>query len=296
MVDGATLERLCGRKSTGGSNPPLSAIVFMNTTSTLFFTPQIHHTLWGYESWVLSAHKAGESIVRNLPLAGKKVSEIITDFPLLFKMIDAKQRLSVQVHPNESTCLLTGGAPKTEMWCVISGGPIFAGLKPGVDSEAVAAAAADGSFEELLVRHDSKPGDVFYIPGGLVHAIGEGVKLFEVQQSSDTTFRLYDWNRKDENGRGRKLHISEAMKATDLSLPVPAAARSLDTPFFRFSQSRLDGQKSLSARDGFIAVFNAEGELDIDGVPLPCGEIALLTPGSEASLDGRGSWVMTTGF
>jgi hypothetical protein len=86
------------------------------------------------------------------------------------------------------------------------------------------------------------------------------------------------------------------MKATDLSLPVPAAAKSLDTPFFRFSQSRLDGQKSLSARDGFLAVFNAEGELDIDGVPLPCGEIALLTPGSEASLVGRGSWVMTTGF
>jgi mannose-6-phosphate isomerase len=268
----------------------------MNTTSTLFFTPQIHHTLWGYESWVLSAHQAGESIVRNLPLAGKKVSEIIPDFPLLFKMIDAKQRLSVQVHPNESTCLLTGGAPKTEMWCVISGGPIFAGLKSGVTKEEVASAAADGGFENLLIRHDAQPGDVFFIPGGLVHAIGEGVKLFEVQQSSDTTFRLYDWGRKDAEGRSRELHIEQAMKAIDLTLDVPTPQKSIESRFFNFSQMRLDGTVRVKSGENFLAVFNAGGDVSLDRTEIPCGEAALLPPGTDATLSGCGAWVMTTRF
>jgi mannose-6-phosphate isomerase len=264
--------------------------------SPILFSPNIHTALWGCESWVISAHRAGESMIRTPPFEERGLSSLYPSFPLLFKVIDARDRLSVQVHPNENTCRTAGGEPKTEMWCVISGGPIFAGLKSGVTKEEVAEAAADGRFENLLVRHDAQPGDVFFIPGGLVHAIGEGVKLFEVQQSSDTTFRLYDWGRKDAEGRSRELHIEQAMKAIDLTLDVPTPQKSIESRFFNFSQMRLDGTVRVKSGEDFLAVFNAGGDVSLDRTELPCGDAALLPPGTDATLSGCGAWVMTTSF
>ena len=123
-----------------------------------------HPALWGSESWEISAHPSDPSRV--------DLNALFPSFPLLFKVIDAKTRLSVQVHPNEETCKVTGGEPKTEMWCALSDGPIYAGLKQGTSAADVEAAVKSGKFEELLVRHEAKFGDVFFIPGGLVHAIG----------------------------------------------------------------------------------------------------------------------------
>ena len=266
------------------------------SSNPILFNSNIHSALWGNESWVISAHRAGESIIHSQPFDGRTLSSLYPSFPLLFKVIDAHDRLSVQVHPNEKTCTIAGGEPKTEMWCVISGGPIFAGLKSGVTKEEVAAAAADGGFEKLLIRHDAQPGDVFFIPGGLVHAIGEGVKLFEVQQSSDTTFRLYDWDRRDAEGRSRELHIEQAMKAIDLNLEVPIPQKSIESQFFNFSQMRLDGTVRVKSGEDFLAVFNAGGEVSLDRTAIPCGEAALLAPGAEAAVSGRGAWIMTTRF
>ena len=95
------------------------------------FEPNMHTALWGTENWVCSAHHTSPSVIAEGPRAGQKLDQVYPDFPLLMKVIDAKSRLSVQVHPNETTCKVTGGDPKTEMWCALSDGPIFAGLRPG---------------------------------------------------------------------------------------------------------------------------------------------------------------------
>ena len=203
----------------------------------LTFAENRHNALWGSEAWEISGHPSSPSVVAEGAFAGRTLDDIAaefgrafmgerapsaTSFPLLFKVIDARSRLSVQVHPSEATQPLTGGEPKTEMWRVISGsGPIFAGLKPGTTSETVAENVQSGRFEESLVRHQARPGLTLFIPGGLVHAIGEDVVLYEVQQSSNTTFRLYDWGRVDANGKPRELHVASALKAIDYTLPTP---------------------------------------------------------------------------
>ena len=169
-----------------------------------------HDTLWGFEDWLYD------------------------DGRILIKRICADTRLSVQVHPNDDTAKTVGGRAKTEMWCVLEEGPIFAGFRPGVSEADVVRAVNDGSFEELLVRFDAKVGECYFIPGGLVHAIGDGTSVFEVQQSSDTTFRLYDWGRLDAKGRPRQLHVKEALAAMDISLPPPAPSDSVSCPYFDF--------------------------------------------------------------
>ena len=171
---------------------------------------QRHDTLWGFEDWLYD------------------------DGKVLIKRICADMRLSVQVHPNDDTAKTVGGRAKTEMWRVLKGGPIFAGFKPGVTADDVVRAVDDGSFEELLVRFDAKVGECYFIPGGLVHAIGEGTSVFEVQQSSDTTFRLYDWGRVDAKGNPRRLHVKEALAAMDLSLPPPVPGSSVNCAYFAF--------------------------------------------------------------
>lgn len=246
------------------------------------FGENIHTALWGHEEWVCSAHPTSPSVILDGPSAGKRLNEVYPSFPLLMKVIDAKTRLSVQVHPNEETRKVTGGDPKTEMWCALSTGPIFAGLKPGTTPAMIETAVASGRFEELLVRHDAKPGDVFFIPGGLVHAIGDGVRLYEVQQSSDTTFRLYDWGRVGKDGKPRELHVAQALKAIDYSLPVPKPCRALETPFFRFRQEDLRvGTVLTASQDGFLSFFSE-----------PSGNV-LLAPGESAEIAADAHYLIT---
>lgn len=171
---------------------------------------EIHKALWGYEEWLVDAPR------------------------ILVKRIVANDRLSVQVHPNDVTAKTVGGDPKTEMWCVLKAGPIFAGVKPGTTAADVERAVKDGSFEDILVRHDAKVGECYFIPGGLVHAIGEGTSVYEVQQPSTTTFRLYDWGRVGADGQPRQLHVKEALAAMDLSLPPPTPTETVDCPYFTF--------------------------------------------------------------
>ena len=222
----------------------------MENLYPLTFRPNIHTALWGRESWEISGHHSSPSVVAEGPLAGRTLEELTeaygtlltgtkapvpTRFPLLFKVIDARDRLSVQVHPNESTRALTGGEPKTEMWHVLGGkGPIFAGLKPGTTPAMVEEDVRTGRFEETLARHDAREGLTLFIPGGLVHAIGEDVLIYEVQQSSNTTYRLYDWGRVGANGKPRQLHVAESLKTIDFSLPVPESRVAVSCAFFNF--------------------------------------------------------------
>ena len=265
--------------------------------SVLRFGNSVHTALWGTEDWVVSAHASDPSVIAGGEGKGRTLRDVEPDFPLLFKVIDAKTRLSVQVHPNEETRKLTGGDPKTEMWCALSEGPIYAGLRPGTTAAEIEAAVKSGRFEELMVRHEAKFGDVFYIPGGLVHAIGDGVKLYEVQQSSDTTFRLYDWNRVGKDGKPRELHVAKGLQAIDYSLAVPVPRQSLDTPFFRFSQKTLNGTETLAVVAGeFLAVFAARGSVKVDGAERSEGGSALVCPSSSVTLAADGAHVFLTRF
>ena len=260
----------------------------------LTFGTNIHTALWGSESWETSVHAAGPSVIANGPLAGRSLADVLPDFPLLVKTIDARYRLSVQVHPNERTANVTGGDPKTEMWCLLTDGPIYAGLRPGVSDADVASAVESGRFEELLVRHDGRAGDAFFIPGGLVHAIGDGVKLYEVQQSSDTTFRLYDWGRVGADGRPRALHIDASLAAMDLSLPPPSAQRDVSCEFFDFRQIDLDGAVELPASEKGYLLYVASGAVTAGDVSLAEGASALVPPRLACRLSGESSRVFVT--
>ena len=238
----------------------------------LTFAPNIHTALWGVESWEISGHHSSPSVVAEGALAGRTLEELsqvygrkLTGekapddrrFPLLFKVIDARARLSVQVHPNETTCQTTGGEPKTEMWHVLGGhGPIFAGFKEGTTLADVEGNARTGHFADTLVSHPAMPGQSLFIPGGLVHAVGEDVLVYEVQQSSDTTYRLYDWGRTGKDGKPRPLHVEEALKTIDLSLPAPQYRRDVACPFFAFRVLESDGVLEIPANvETFTAVF-----------------------------------------
>ena len=265
--------------------------------SQMTFETSVHQALWGTESWEISAHSSDPGVIAGGDEKGRRLNEVYPDFPLLFKVIDAKTRLSVQVHPNEETCKVTGGEPKTEMWCALSDGPIYAGLREGTTAADVEAAVKSGRFEELLVRHEAKFGDVFFSPGGLVHAIGDGVKLYEVQQSSNTTFRLYDWGRVGADGKPRELHIEKGLQAIDYSLPVPVPCKSLDTPFFRFSQMPVRGAEVLSTGEGeFLALYTARNEIDLDGQRVVEGSSVLIPPSSSCGLSGTDSLLLATRF
>lgn len=145
-------------------------------------------------------------------------------FPLLYKFIDADQRLSVQVHPDEAACrrIGRGARPKTEGWYIIDcrpGAALYVGHKHGVDRDAFARALKKGEVEALLNKVEVSPGDFVYLPAGTVHAIGAGIVLAEVQQSSDTTYRVFDWNRVGLDGRPRQLHIEQALESIAFDRP-----------------------------------------------------------------------------
>lgn len=238
------------------------------TMEPIRFEKDIHRALWGHEEWLVSAHPSAPGKI--VGGKGKTLRDFCPDFPLLVKKICAEKRLSVQVHPNDVTAKTVGGDPKTEMWYVLEPGPIFAGFRAGVTAADVERAVADGSFEDLLVRFDATRGECYFIPGGLVHAIGEGTSVYEVQQASDTTFRLYDWGRVDASGKPRTLHVKEALAAMDLTLPPPVPSSAVRCPYFTFEPVSAG---TLEASDLWRAVYGVVSD-----------EVLLVPPGVSATL------------
>ena len=172
----------------------------------------------------------GTQLSRLIERYGKALigTEIKGDCPLLLKLIDAREALSVQVHPNDAYAMKNENKlGKTEAWIILDAKPgaqLIYGIKEGVDAAALAAAAEKGRELEGLLRHiDVSRGDVLYIPAGTVHAIGEGIVLYEIQQSSDVTYRFYDWERRDEHGNKRLLHTRQALDVTSLGAPPEKA-------------------------------------------------------------------------
>lgn len=204
--------------------------------------------IWA-ESWELVDHREGESVVCEGGLAGTTLRQLIQDhahavlgpsvgpegpssrFPLLLKYLDCQRVLSVQVHPDDAygARMPVPDRGKTEAWYVVDAEPgsvVYAGLKPGVTRRDLQMAIQGGATESCLHTLYPKPGDCIFIPAGTVHALGAGLIVAEIQQSSDCTFRLYDWNRVDANGQPRPLHIDQALEVIDFDRgPVSMSTR-----------------------------------------------------------------------
>lgn len=197
-------------------------------------------------------------------------------FPLLLKLIDASESLSVQVHPDDAYAgeHENGKLGKTEAWLILDapeGSQLVYGIQPGTSLEELRAACEKGAaVEPLLRRVDVKPGDVCFIPAGCVHAIGAGIMLYEIQQSSDVTYRFYDWDRVDKNGNRRELHLDKALDVTDLTFslgPIPAGdapvSRVLDEEYFTLDLFHVDGEATLPAVKDFGMLTSLEGEITL---------------------------------
>ena len=188
------------------------------------------------ESWELSTHPDGESIVISGRYKGKKLSEYIRlngkecigqnaaefdFFPILIKLIDAKDNLSVQVHPNDDYALrVEGEYGKTEMWYIVDCKPesyLYYGLNRSVTKDELRSRIENNSLLDILNKVPVHKGDIFFIPSGTIHAICSGILICEIQQNSNTTYRLYDYGRTDKNGNTRELHISKALDVVNLS-------------------------------------------------------------------------------
>ena len=188
------------------------------------------------ESWEISDRPGDASVIANGPLAGKDLrwlmenhaSEILGDakpaaggrFPLLCKILDARDKLSLQVHPPANKAAELGGEPKTEMWYIADAAPdasLYVGLKHGVTRAEFERKISDGSVAECFHRVPVRAGDTMFLPSGRVHAIGSGLVIFEIQQNSDTTYRVFDWNRVGLDGKPRELHIAQSLASIDFN-------------------------------------------------------------------------------
>jgi mannose-6-phosphate isomerase len=270
------------------------------------------------ESWEIADHGADQSVVDQGPLAGTTLGELVQQrgaellgrhhpysrFPLLVKFLDAAQALSVQVHPNDEQAsrLDPPDFGKTETWYILSAEPgsrIYAGLRPGVNRQQLASAIRQGTCETLLHHFEPKAGDCLFIPAGTVHALGAGLLVAEVQQSSDTTFRLYDWNRVGPDGKPRPLHVEQGLAVVDFERgPVdPVQPQATDRPWVsrlvaceKFVMDRwdFDQPQTIGGDDRFHIICVLEGGVCMDGdpqkTPLSKGGTALLP----ASLDRVG--------
>ncbi|MBO5410184.1 MAG: mannose-6-phosphate isomerase [Clostridia bacterium] len=284
--------------------------------------PYVSETIWGgrklieeyhvetqkanaAEGWMLSCHESGSSSVANGDFAGKSLPEVVkefpelcgknaeafSDFPILIKFIDARDDLSVQVHPTKEYCELTGkGQSKTECWYVIDcdeDASLLLGFKDKISPEQFKDAIANNTLTDYVDRVKVKKGDFFFIESGTLHAICKGILLAEVQESSNTTYRLYDYNRLGNDGKPRELHVEDGAAVTKLEKytqpdfsngALNSEGRKLlaDCPLFKVWKLDVDGEKSDAAgADSFVSLLVMDGEGELEA----CGEKLELTKG-----------------
>ncbi len=262
------------------------------------------------ESWELSFHPDGRAIVIGGKYDGKPLAEAATRadwgvncrefpfFPVLSKFIDAAKPLSIQVHPSDEYALEHEGQfGKTEMWHILEaddGAYIYLGLNRSVSAEEFAAAIDSNTVCQLLNRVPVKKGETYFIPSGTIHAIGSGVTLYEVQQNSSLTYRVYDFDRADANGNKRPLHVDKAKAVANLNAyDVPNPARgSLLAKCRYFSAYRFTGEREVGRDDSFVAVTVTDGEITLGGMRLNKGETAFMSAGERAQIAGGGEYIL----
>jgi mannose-6-phosphate isomerase len=265
------------------------------------------------ESWELADLPDDKSVIANGQLAGRPLASAIEEypkeiagdenfsgpFPLLIKILDAQDILSVQVHPDAATCRRIGkGRPKTECWYIISAEPgavIYKGLKKGVSKEQFTQAIAKGGTAEMLAKVPVEPGQCHFLPAGTPHSIGPGLLIAEIQTPSDTTYRVFDFNRVDDTGKPRELHIEEALesihfKASGDELAVTTVGRLVDCDYFKIDKGHQaedcelllspGRMKTLIILSGFGTIEQADG----DFVEFAAGDTLLVPAAYEGAV------------
>jgi mannose-6-phosphate isomerase len=256
------------------------------------------------ESWEIVDREEAQSVVHTGTLRGKTLHELWTDhraevfgssapetprFPLLFKLLDARERLSVQVHPPAAIAPELNGEPKTEMWFIVDNdgdGDVFAGLKKGVTREEFEGALHNGTVEEKIHRVPVKAGDAIFIPSGRVHAIGAGNVIVEVQQNSDTTYRVFDWNRIGLDGKPREMHIAESLRSIDFSDFEPELAERsgnliIESDYFRVERVGFDGSAEALPPSEFAIFTCLRGAVECGSMQFGPGDFFFLPAAME---------------
>lgn len=253
------------------------------------------------ESWEIVDRVEAQSVVHEGPLRGYTLHELWTDyrdlifgaglpdserFPLLFKLLDAQERLSVQVHPPLEVAERLGGEPKTEMWYVLDAlldSDLYAGLRSGVTRETFEEALREGRIADQIYHLPVKKGDAIFIPSGRVHAIGAGNLIVEVQQNSDTTFRVFDWNRFGVDGKPRDLHLDESLEAINFDdiepqIVVPQGEALVDCEYFRVERWELEEPRRAEGGNRFSIFTVASGTVECGGREFQTGTFFLVPP------------------
>lgn len=277
------------------------------------------------ESWELADLPDDKSVIANGSLAGQNIAAAIDKYaesitgkpqyapplPLLIKILDAHDVLSVQVHPDSDTCKkLDKGDPKTECWYIIDTKPgscIYKGLKTGTTRDQFAAAIADGSCADLIEKIEVQVGDCHFLPSGTVHAIGAGLLIAEIQQPSDTTYRVFDWNRVGDDGQPRQLHVEDALESIHFDpsgddLSVKSVGRLVDTEFFKIDKGHmLEGSEMLISGGimKVIVVLSGGGKIEstvAEAVDFTKGDTVLLPAAYEGVVffDGDTEYLTVT--
>lgn len=253
------------------------------------------------ESWEISDRPGDASVIANGPLAGKTLrwlmehhaGEILGGarpaaegrFPLLCKILDAREKLSLQVHPPAGKAKELGGEPKTEMWFITDAAPdagLYVGLKSGTTRAEFEKKIADGSVADCFHRIPVKAGDGMFLPSGRVHAIGSGLVIFEIQQNSDTTYRVFDWNRVGLDGKPRDLHVAQSLASINFNDFEPKLSPAFYRQAAGFKFRQLVEDPLFTVQEMF---FENAGAMELTGQFL---RIIALVNGSAAIIDGGG--------
>ncbi len=253
------------------------------------------------ESWEIADLPHDKSEIVNGELAGMSIRQAVNrypgqimgneffegGFPLLIKILDANDVLSVQVHPDEQACQRMGtGDPKTECWYIIEAEPeavIYKGLKDGVTKKHFIDAVKMGTVDTMLKKIEVRPGECHFLPAGTAHALGAGVLLFEIQLPSDTTYRIFDWNRVDDQGKPRQLHIDEALESMHFdsskdNLTTTTVGRLVDSEYFKVDKGHQAKSCEVLLSPGnmkvllFITGFGTFSGTDGQGVDFDSGD------------------------
>ena len=266
------------------------------------------------ECWELSTRDNDSSIVASGLDSGKLLNEVITKedigpvmerfpyFPLLIKLIDAKENLSVQVHPSDDYALkYENSFGKSEMWHIISadeGSGLYVGLNDDYSKEDIEKALKDGTILNNLNFFKVKPGDTFIINPGTIHAIGKGVRLIEIQQNSNLTYRLYDYNRVDQFGNPRELHIKKALDVIDYrQFKVVKSNNEVlaDNQYFTVKEVNFDNELEITANDkAFISFTFLEGKGKVNDIDFNQYDTFFLPYGKKCLIKGKGRVVIST--
>ena len=263
------------------------------------------------ESWELSFHKDGPTRLEN----GKTLQETATEadlgknckgfpfFPMLVKLIDAKQDLSVQVHPSDAYALKNENSfGKTEMWYIVEadeGAGIYLGFKEAVTQAQYEQAIANNTLTDLLNFFEVKAGDCYFIPSGTIHAIATGCLICEIQQNSNLTYRVYDYGRKDKNGNERELHVDKALKVTSLEKYKPTTFPDnvlSECKYFRVEKLNVTDSYKLNADEkSFHCITCVGGRGELNGQTVRCGDSFFVPAGyGEYELLGDMEIILTT--